>query len=168
MENKQLLKNLFLIAIGAASRLIPHPANFTAITGIAIYSGNFFIPLISMLISDLIIGFDSPSMRIAVYSSLFIAVIIGKAARKNPALNNIARASFAGSALFFIVTNFAVWKFGSMYSKDLAGLLTCYTLALPFFKNAILGDFFYTGMLFGAEKILSANIFPLSALKRRV
>src|SRR3989338_6559207 len=97
MENKQLVKNLILIAIGVASRLIPHPANFTAITGIAIYSGNFFIPLSSMLISDFLIGFDSLQMRTFVYGSIFLSVVIGKIARKNPTFINIATASFAGS-----------------------------------------------------------------------
>ena len=168
MENKQLVKNLILIAIGVASRLIPHPANFTAITGIAIYSGNFFIPLSSMLISDFLIGFDSLQMRTFVYGSIFLSVVIGKIARKNPTFTNIAKTSFAGSVLFFIITNFAVWEFGNFYSKDLTGLLTSYTLALPFFKNAILGDFFYTGILFGAQKFAFFNIFHLSALKRKV
>jgi hypothetical protein len=157
MENKQLLKSVVLIAVGAASRLLPHPANFTAITGVAIFSGNFYIPLISMLISDLIIGFDSLHMRLAVYGSIALAVLIGRVARKNPNVLNIAKSSLFSSVLFFVVTNFVVWRFGSMYSKDFTGLLTSYTLAIPFFKNAILGDFFYTGMLFGIQKILSLN-----------
>lgn len=168
MENKQLLKNLSLIIIGVASRLIPHPANFTAITGIAIFSGNFFIPVLSMFISDLIIGFDSLEMRLIVYGSIALAALIGRLVRKNPKFTNIAYGTFTASILFFVITNFAVWKFGGLYPKDLRGLATSYILALPFFKNALLGDFFYTTILFGVLKFWSSfKIFPPLALKQK-
>jgi len=157
MESKHLLKNLILIAIGVASRLLPHPANFTAITGIAIFSGNYFVALSSMIISDIIIGFDSLPMRLLVYGSIAIAVLIGRIARKNPNLVNIAKASVTGSVIFFVITNFGVWKLGSMYSKDIEGLISAYILAIPFFKNALIGDFFYTAGLFGIQQILSLN-----------
>lgn len=169
MEDKQLVKNLGLIIIGVISRLIPHPANFTAITGIAIFSGNIFIPLLSMFISDIIIGFDNLEIRTTVYGSVALAALIGKFVRKNPKFMNIAYGTLTASVLFFIITNFAVWKFGGLYPKDLGGLATSYILALPFFKNALLGDFFYTGTLFGVMKFWSSfKIFGLSALKQRV
>ena len=168
MENKYILKSILLIGIGVASRLIPHPANFTAITGIAIFSGNALIHVSAMIISDLTIGFDSLPMRLAVYGSILAAVWIGKIARRKSSFLTIGKASFVSSLVFFVVTNFAVWKFGSMYSRGIDGLLTSYVLALPFFKNAILGDFFFTGMLFGVQKLSAFNTFGLSVLKRRV
>jgi hypothetical protein len=36
-----------------------------------------------------------------------------------------------------------------MYSLDLAGLTQCYVLALPFFQNSLIGDLFWTAVLFG-------------------
>ncbi len=50
------------------------------------------------------------------------------------------------STLFFLVTNFGVWLIG--YPHTLAGLISCYTLAIPFFGNTILGDMAFTGALF--------------------
>ena len=58
---------LSLILVLAFSRLIPHPPNFTPIIAVAVMSGylfkNIYISLIvlslSMLVSDLIIGFYS-------------------------------------------------------------------------------------------------------------
>ena len=49
-----------------------------------------------------------------------------------------------------MVTNYAVWQFSPWYEKSLAGLLESYTLALPFFRNTLLGDLFYSAVLFGA------------------
>jgi hypothetical protein len=60
-------------------------------------------------------------------------------------------ASAAPSLVFFIVTNFAVWITASEagYSRDLAGLAECYTLAIPFYRNMLAGDLFWSAALFG-------------------
>jgi len=59
--------------------------------------------------------------------------------------------------IFFVVTNFGVWISGSMYSLDLSGFITCYALALPFYKGTLLGFLFYSSFLFG--------VFEMSKLK---
>ena len=55
------------------------------------------------------------------------------------------------SILFFIVTNFGVWLTGGgwFYPKTWQGLIECYTLAIPFFRNTVAGDLVYTAVLFG-------------------
>lgn len=164
MANKQLLKNIFLVLLGILSRIIPHPGNFTAIIGVSIFSGNPILPIISMLISDYIIGFDSLTMRLTVYSCIILAAFAGKWAQKNKNFKNIFKTTLFSSTLFFIVTNFVVWLNSSMYTKDLIGLVTCYTLAIPFFKNALLGDFFYTGSLFGISFIFKHNFSKFKSL----
>jgi hypothetical protein len=56
------------------------------------------------------------------------------------------------STLFFFITNFGVWILG--YPLTIQGFITCYTLALPFFVNTIIGDFFFTyGLSFSFEKV---------------
>jgi hypothetical protein len=47
----------------------------------------------------------------------------------------------SSSLLFFIITNFGVWILG--YPHTLDGLIMCYTLAIPFFVNSIIGDLFF-------------------------
>jgi len=55
-----------------------------------------------------------------------------------------------GSAvIFFVVSNFGVWLQGHMYPLTWAGLVHCYELALPFFRNTFYGDFLYSWVLFG-------------------
>ena len=59
-------------------------------------------------------------------------------------------ASLISSTVFFIVTNLGVWLVGGLYPHTLPGLENCYILALPFFRNTLMGDLLYTGVLFGS------------------
>ena len=57
---------------------------------------------------------------------------------------------FLSSIIFFILTNLGVWYLG--YPKNIEGFIACFTLALPFFVNTILGDLFYSFILFRSFK----------------
>jgi hypothetical protein len=92
-----------------------------------------------------------------IYASFLINVILGRMLLRNstsPA--RIAAVALAGSVQFFFITNFYSWLgAGSMYGHNMSGLLTCYAAALPFFARTVLGDLFYTGVLFAAYAVLS-------------
>jgi hypothetical protein len=66
--------------------------------------------------------------------------------------------------LFFLISNFGVWTSGTMYTKDFSGLLTCYTMAIPFFKNSLMSDLIYCGILFGSFEFAQYKI-PALKLK---
>jgi hypothetical protein len=53
------------------------------------------------------------------------------------------------SLIFFVSTNFAVWAFSGMYPPTWQGLTQCYVAALPFLDKTVLGDLFWTAVLFG-------------------
>jgi hypothetical protein len=67
--------------------------------------------------------------------------------RGNPAGFRFALRTGAGtiasSVVFFVLTNFAVWISSGMYTLDLAGLVTCYVRAIPFFGNTLAGDLIF-------------------------
>ena len=65
-------------------------------------------------------------------------------------------AALASSVSFFLVSNFAVWAAYDMYPKTFEGLLTSYTLALPFFRNAVEGDLLFTSVMFATPVVISA------------
>jgi hypothetical protein len=50
-----------------------------------------------------------------------------------------------------VLSNAAVWQFGGLYDQSPAGLLACYTNALPFFRNTLAGDLVWTAILFSAH-----------------
>jgi len=56
-----------------------------------------------------------------------------------------------GACLFFVITNFGVWSFGS-YGYTVEGLLINYTLALPFFAYSIISTFIFSGIIEGIYK----------------
>ena len=41
-----------------------------------------------------------------------------------------------------------------MYEMTLLGLTKCYVLAIPFFRNTLIGDLFYTVMMFGGYEVM--------------
>ena len=155
-----LTPNIFLVAgmilAAAAFRLVPHPPNFTPICAMALFGGAalanrklaFFVPLLAMFLSDLVIGFD-PS-RVWVYGSIVLVTLLGRALqtrRRNPAA--VVAGSLAGSTLFFIVTNFGVWATAWGYTHTASELVRCYVSAIPFFDKTLLGDLLFSGALFG-------------------
>lgn len=152
-----------LIAIGIISRFVPHPWNATPLTAIMLvssaylgirYSGIVLIAI--MLASDFILGFYQWQMMFAVYASFALAGLIGLCMRKSKRVDFVLASAVGSSLIFFLVTNWAVWQFGTMYSPSLAGLMQSYIMALPFFKNALVGDIIYTFVLFGVVFALSS------------
>ncbi len=158
---------LGLILLGFAARLLPHPVNFAPISAIALFGGLYLpkrlalaLPLVTMLLSDLVIGFYNPRVMIAVYISFVIVGLIGLYLRNHKNIGAIIGGTLFGSIIFFLVTNAAVWMFGTMYSHDMSGLMTSYARAIPFFRNSLAGDIFFTGMLVGSYELLARFFAP--------
>jgi hypothetical protein len=61
----------------------------------------------------------------------------------------VVAAMLSCSLIFFAVTNFAVWAFNGMYPMTFEGLAQCYLAAVPFLDKTVLGDLFWTAVLFG-------------------
>jgi len=159
MSKKNWIPVLFVLVIilaAAASRLVKHPFNFTPIIAMSIFGGCYLkkywgllIPIGAMMIGDYFIGFYDWQVMLSVYVGVAIAYFLGMGIGSKRKWPKVIGFSILSSVLFFIITNFAVWFFFDWYSHDLNGLLSCFTLALPFFKNSILGDIFYSAAFFG-------------------
>ena len=165
MQNifKNFQENIFpigLIFILALARLIPHPPNFTPIIAVAIMSSFFFkniylsifVLLISMLLGDIFIGFYYN--MIFVYLSLIFIVLIFFQVNKKISFKSLFIFGFVGSFIFYLFSNFGVWMLGNLYSKDLKGLVECYVLAIPFFKNT-----FFSTLIFSYSAYLVHNFY---------
>jgi hypothetical protein len=142
-----------IVLMAVLLRLIPHVPNVAPIAALALFSGivipsiwAFFIPLGAMIISDFFLGYHSTIPF--VYGSFLLIALIGYILRKDNSPLKVGLGSLTGSFLFFIITNFGVWMTSSMYEKTFNGLLHCYTMGLPFFRNTVVGDIFYTTVFF--------------------
>lgn len=172
---KKYLPAFVLITLGIAARFLPHPANFAPIGAVAIFSGIYLpkrwaviLPLAAMFFSDLFIGFYAWPIMLAVYGGFAIMSLIGLLVRKNKKLSTILGGTILGSVIFYLLTNFAVWAFGSLYPHTAGGLMQSYYLATPFFRNSLLGDLFYTGVLVGAYEAILTLFLKVKAKKATV
>ena len=158
-NNSRILALLSAILLAAALRLVPHPPNFTPIGAMALFSGAylgrralaFVAPLAAMLLSDAVLGFYSGMW--VTYLAVALVALLGAIVLQKRTPVRIGLAAVAGSALFFLVSNFGTWALSGMYPHTAAGLAACYVAAIPFFQNTLAGDLFYATLLFGGFTI---------------
>jgi hypothetical protein len=165
----RLVALLFAILVAAALRLVPHPPNFSPIDAMALFSGAylgrrsiaFVAPFAALLLSDAVLGFYHGMAT--VYATVALIVVIGwwLSSRRTPL--RIAAAAVASSVTFFVITNLGMWLFSGIYPVTYAGLVACYTAAIPFFQNTLAGDLFYGVLLFGGFRIVELLIPQLRA-----
>jgi len=150
-----------LIAVAAVARIFTPIPNFTPIAAIALFGGAYFsrksiaflIPLAALAVTNFFLPVFDAFTTIAVYSGFILAGVIGLWIGKKVSISRVIVGALASSVVFFIITNFASWLWlGGIgfYPMTMEGLMACYTMALPFFRNEILGTLLYSGVLFGA------------------
>ena len=155
---------MFVLAIAVIAlvvRLMPHPANFVPIGAVAILGGmllprrySAWIVVVTMMLSDFIIGLH-PMIIWTWGSFALVALLSGKLLNgRRPNSARLVMSAMAGGTLFFVITNLGVWLQGGLYEKSLQGLVQCYVNALPFYRNTILGDVFFTGVFYAVFLIL--------------
>lgn len=158
------------ILIGIMARLLPHPANVAPIAAMALFGGVYLdkrlaivLPLLAMIASDFFLGFHATMPH--VYGSFVAASLLGIWLKNRKSPMTILGATLASAILFYLVTNFGVWQMTSLYPKTLSGLWQSYIMALPFFRNTILGDLFYGGVFFGGYELVTMFTLRHTAAK---
>lgn len=143
-KKENVLISFVLVAV--LMRLLPHPPNVAPITAVALFAGTFFdkkhwavlMPLLAMVITDMILGFSL--ITPVVYLSFFAITVVGMLFKKM----NIGTVLLS-SLVFFVLSNLGVWVL--YYPLTAEGLITCFTLAIPFFINSLVGDIFFNALL---------------------
>ncbi len=155
---KSFFTSLAIIVFAVIVRLIPHPANFAPITALALFGGAylskknaFIVPLMALFFSDMLIGFHNTMPF--VYGSFLISGLLGLWLKKHHNVVNTTLITLIASLQFFLVTNLGVWFIGTIYPKTVDGLLQAYIMGIPFYRNTLLGDLFYTGLFFSAYEL---------------
>jgi len=156
MNRPKLLTISGMILAAAIIRLLPHPPNFTPIFAMALFGGAyidnkkmaFLLPLATMLISDLFIGFHS--LMLVVYGAIAIITALGFLLKNRVRPSTVIGSSILGSIIFYLISNFGVWSLLGTYPQTPAGLVSCYVAALPYLKNTLISGLFYSAVMFGA------------------
>jgi len=164
LANKKMW--IVLVVMAAAARIVPHPWHFTPMIALGLFAGakaakfqtGLIATLAALLLSDAILGFYSGMWY--VYAATLVPVFAGRWIRQRQSVGAVTAAALGSSVSFFILTNFPSWASGRTYTHDLAGLAACYAAAIPFFQNQILGDAFYTALLFGGYALFQRLRMP--------
>jgi hypothetical protein len=91
-----------------------------------------------------------------------VAVILGLYI-KHFKFTEILVTGLTSSICFFLITNFGAWLTLEMYEKNLAGLISSYTLAIPFFHNTLISTILYLLLI----KIMFNNILNKEKLVKK-
>jgi hypothetical protein len=150
----QILLVISFVALAVLSRLVSHQWNFTMMGAVALFAGAFLTRklfaaatvILSLLISDYFIGFHN--QMLVVYGSFLAMAFAGSFLNLSSSRLKVLSTSFIGSILFFVLTNLAVWLENSMYPQTLNGLVDCYVMGIPFFRNQFVSDLFFTSVFF--------------------
>jgi hypothetical protein len=172
---RTVLVGVLLILTAALIRILPHPVNVTPLAAMALAGGVYLdrryaliIPILAMIVSDAIIGFHATIPF--VYGAFFFIGVIGLWLRSHKSFGFILGGTIASSVLFFVVTNFGVWLTGGgwNYPRTTAGLIECYAMAIPFFRNTLVGDLVSVGILFGAFELSRRRVGATERARVRV
>jgi len=170
-----------IILLAAFTRIMPHPPNFSPIAAIGLFGAAhfakkwqaFFIPLIGIWVSDLVINnyvYSSSSSNIVwfysgfywQYISYILIIFAGLFIfNRGISLTKTFGGMISSSGIFFLVSNFGVWAGGTMYPKNFGGLITCYAAGVPFIHNTIISDVLFTTVLFGTYYLLQVEYSSL-------
>jgi hypothetical protein len=144
----------------AASRFIPHPPNFTSLLALSFYIPTFlgirYVPalLLSFIITDLHIGLHG--LGLFTWGSVIIIGLLSKYFTKSIVTRIFG--ALTGALVFYLVTNFGVWLTG-YYEHSFNGLLTSYTLAIPFFTYSLISTFIFASLIETIYKFKSEIFF---------
>jgi hypothetical protein len=162
-----------MVVLAALSRLFPIHNNFTPVAALALFSGAFLsrrlafvVPVMAMLMADVLMGIKNSDpiymeyltkgQFFPVYIAMLLTAVIGFGLNNKLTFTNVLTRSVGASLLFFLLTNFGYWyQEGSLYPHTLSGLMTSYSMGIPFYKWTLVGDLFYTSVMFGAFYLLT-------------
>jgi hypothetical protein len=152
---------LALLIIGVSARFLPHAPNFSPVIAIALFGGVYlrrsqalWVPLLLMMTTDVFLGLHATIPF--TWGSILVCSLIGLWARQNTGPVRIVAATLTSAVLFFIVTNFGAWL--AFYPLTREGFVSCYTLAVPFFRMTLLSTLAYAFVLFGVYELVSRRV----------
>lgn len=155
-HKKTLFLAAMLVAVSVIGRIIPHPWNMTPVIGATIFAGvtlgkrwALAIPLASMFLSDMVIGFYNWKFLAVVYGAMLLIGLVSYLSKEQKGTTAFLARPVMASVFFFLTTNAAVCFFGTMYPHSAAGLLASYISGLPFFGRDLLGNLLYVSVFFG-------------------
>ena len=146
-----------LVALDVVARLLPHPPGFLPVAASGFFAGRVLripalavaVPVLGMVLSDAALPGEDWRIQAVGFAAIAIPAFAGILTRRWRGVLPVVATIVPCSILFFLLSNGAVWAFSGMYPLTWQGLTQCYVAALPFLDKTVLGDLFWTAVLFG-------------------
>lgn len=148
--------------------VLPHAWHFTPLAASLLFFGarasrrQLWVPLVLLASTDVVLTqymwkFPFTWDELLIWAWYAAILWLGTNLREKSGFWRVVGAAAASSVSFFIVSNFAVWAaWPQMYPRTGAGLVACYTAAIPFFRGTAASDMFFTLAMFGIPALLHA------------
>lgn len=157
----------FLIILGVMVRfaLVTYVGmpNLEIITALALIAGAYLggvygiaVPLSTIFLSDLVIGNNyififtwTAFALIGLFGYLYSKktctshVTASSTENSGNGIKNSVHLAIIASVFFYLFTNFGWWLMSGTYEYSIRGLLWCYYMGLPFFRNSLVGNLIF-------------------------
>ena len=162
-----------LLLAALLSRVLPHSGwfGFTAVGGSLLYFGakrtwrEMLLPVALLAASDYYLTTQVYSYDFVwqAYSVTWLwyaaAIVLGRILlARNISVVRVASAALLGPTSFFLASNYAVWagshQAGGMYAPTFGGLVTCFTVGLPFYGRDLISTGLFLALAFGVPVML--------------
>ena len=189
--SKQTIMFFFiLIAVSTIVKIICAPqinlSGFSSVIAVSLFAGlsirekkfAFLLPLLALFITDSLIqilyaanlfpyaGFYSGQL----YNyGLFLLLTFIATWLRNYKTAGIVLAALIGPTVFFLLSNFIVWKTQAAimgYSTDINGLIQSYTFGLPFYRNSLISTIIFLPAFIALYRWLKYGKFSLQAAEK--
>lgn len=159
---------LLFVAFAVFVRLLPHAWSFTPVGAALLFFGArgsrklMWLPIVALAASDVFLtkvhyGYPLTPDHYVTWAWYAAILGLGTLLGRNQSPARIFGASLATAISFFVVSNFAVWAVWEMYPKTVAGLMECYTMGLPFFRNEVVSDVLFTAIMFAIPALIASR-----------
>jgi hypothetical protein len=134
--------------------------NFNPLGAVALMGGVLFsskilrwvVPMGALLLGDILLGLSSPMYLdymfsldfLFVYASFAAIILLGTFLSKNASLSKVLGGSIVAAVAFFLISNAGSWITMPEYTKDFAGLMNSYELAIPFFRATLVSQIVFS------------------------
>jgi hypothetical protein len=153
-----MLAYLFVLFAVAVRLAIPymqtHPWHFTPVAASLLWIPVGLLALSDIVLSKFVYHYAVDASQLVSWAWYAAIVLLGTRLRNNEKPLWIGGAALVSPISFFLVSNFAAWATMSIYPKNFGGLMTSYTLGLPFFKNDLIGTLFFSAVFFAVPVVL--------------
>ncbi|GAC1660027.1 MAG: hypothetical protein NVS9B15_24070 [Acidobacteriaceae bacterium] len=164
-----MLLAFIFVALAAALRLLPHPLHFTPVAAALLFFGArvdrkwMWAPILLLAAVDSYLTLARYHVQFSwLYFAVSLAwyaaiILVGTMLAKRESSGRIIGASLTASISFFLVSNaVSPWIIPGMYSHDMHGVVNALSAGVPFFRNTILSDLFFTALAFGTPYLIGA------------